>query len=125
MELKSGVYNVAVYWPVELDSRIIAIKSKPHLLFPTQHYKHKAAMLRLPDNCYKVALYGQVVEAEYDIVNGVTKIITRILNRYNRKQDLCCAIAIDNDGMYIKTVWLNNKGDKHYTLNQKKYIQNA
>lgn len=123
--MKSGIYNKAVYWPVELEIRIAEIKSIRQFLSPTQHYRDKAAMLRLSDNCYKVALYGQVVEAEYDIYNGVTKTITRIPNRYNRNQDLCCAIAIDDNELRVKTVWLNDRRDKHYTLNRKNYIQNA
>lgn len=121
--MKSGIYNKAVYWPVELETRIAEIKSIRQFLSPTQHYKDKAAKLKLRDNCYKVALYGEVVEAEYD--NRITKIVTRIFNRYNRNQDLCCAIAIDDNELRVKTVWLNDRRDKHYTLNRKNYIQNA
>lgn len=120
--MEMGVYNKAVYWPIELEIKIQKIKSKPQRLIPTSHYKEKEAKLKLPNNCYKAALYGQIVEAEYN-GTSVTKIITRLTNRYNHSQDICYAIAIGNDGLHIKTVWTNNKEDNHYTLKANNYIQ--
>ena len=54
---------------------------------------------------------------EVEIIDG-TLIKAVIRTAYNSTYDLCLVITSDN---FVKTVWLNSKYDKHYTLDLSKY----
>lgn len=118
--MKNGVYNKAIYWPDELKNMVSLAKWNRWILVPTEHYKDKAAILKLPDNCYKTAMYGEVVEAEY--YYGLNKIITRVHNKYDRSKDMVFAISLSGVEARVKTVWLNDRADNHYTLHKSVYM---
>lgn len=119
--MRNGVYNKAVYWPDELATMLTLVKKNRWLMKPTGHYKEKASALRLPDNCYKVAMHGEIIEAEYDC--GLVKIVTRVPNRYCKNNDLCFAVLLRGVEARVKTVWLNNREDNHYTLQEDGYVK--
>lgn len=122
--MKNGIYNKAVYWPEELQTKIQKALNRKYKLGLTFHANTKIQKLKLPKNCYKVVLYGEVVEAE--IQNGnLVKVITR-LKRDNRfvEQDICAAVAIYYPYATVKTVWINETNDKHKTLKIENYISN-
>lgn len=122
----NGTYNVNVYWPFMLRYAIMCAKKEKFSLAPTRHYQDKAASLNLPDNCYKVALFGEVIEATFE-QGKLVHIVTRIPNRYNKSVDLCFAVDINMNGKTNKgtvlTVWTNNSTDNHTTLNDVSYVQ--
>lgn len=122
----NGTYNVNVYWPFMLKYAIMCAKKEQFSLTPTHHYQEKAASLHLPDNCYKVALFGEVIEATFEY-GELVHIVTRIPNRYDKSVDLCFAVDIDMNGKTnmgrVLTVWTNNSTDNHTTLNDVPYVQ--
>ena len=49
----------------------------------------------------------------------IIKIVVR--NKYKEKNDICTALAVDDDVLIVKTCYLNKQDDMHYTLNPKNY----
>ena len=66
-------------------------------------------------------LHGRIVEVE--IEDGrVNRIITRLNNRYNSKEDLCAAILLGKDRTArVKTIWVNRIDDTHKTIRIENY----
>lgn len=58
-----------------------------------------------------------IIEVETQDNIHVDKVVVRL--PYLRELDLCIVIILETN--VVKTVWLNNKNDKHLTLNVKKY----
>lgn len=109
------IYNKGVFWNEEVNAMVTDVLSKRYIVIPTSHLHDKIRMKRLPFSCYKTALFGEVVECE--VVNSeVTKIITRVNNRYNPQKDMCFAVLVQYPYAIIKTVWENNSDDKHETI---------
>lgn len=120
--MQTGIYNKAVYWPIEVKQAIKIAMSKRYIVSPTQHYQFKAEKLTLPNNCYKALLHGEIVEVEVN--NGyVVKVVTRLRNRYNHAQDICGAIVLDGVEARVKTVWTNRCNDKHWTIRKENYVR--
>lgn len=117
----SKLYNIGVYCPHDIEIMVENVMKKRYEIVATRHAEHKIAKLRLPDNCYKAMLYGRIVEVE--IEDGrVNKIITRLKNRYNSKEDLCAAILLEEDGIAkVKTIWINRLDDSHKTIRMENY----
>lgn len=117
----SKLYNIGVYYPHDVEVMVENAMRKRYEIIATRHAKYKIAKLRLPNNCYKAMLYGRIVEVE--IEDGrVNKIITRLKNRYNSKEDLCAAILLGEDGIAkVKTIWINQIGDSHKTIRMENY----
>lgn len=115
------LYNVGVYYPHDVEVMVENAMEKRYEIIATRHAEYKIAKLRLPDNCYKAMLYGRIVEVE--IEDGrVNKIITRLKNRYNSKEDLCAAILLGEDGVAkVKTIWINQIDDSHKTIRIENY----
>lgn len=125
---KDGVYHKDVYFPTDLQIVVQYILSRPLYVKPSQHYYGKIEKYGLGSGVYKVALYGEVIEAEiYD--GQVVKIVTRIKNKYLDNCSMCFAIQLedlkgigDKNTVVIKTVWLNCEDDNHSTLDRTKYL---
>lgn len=121
----NGLYNKGVYFPKELEQSIIKLLACPYVVHLTAHGEEKIEKLHLPKGCYKAMLNGEVVEAEVEN-NNVTKIITRIQNRYNPKQDICGAIVFGKNWRgcnvaTVKTIWTNAHDDDHKTIKVENY----
>lgn len=117
----SKLYNIGVYYPHDVEVMVENAMRKRYEIIATHHAEYKIAKLRLPDNCYKAMLYGRIVEVE--IEDGrVNKIITRLKNRYNSKEDLCAAILLEENGIAkVKTIWINRIDDSHKTIRMENY----
>lgn len=117
----SKLYNIGVYYPHDVEAMVENAMKKRYDVIVTHHAEYKIAKLGLPKNCYKAMLYGRVVEVE--IEDGrVNKIITRLKNRYNSKEDLCAAILLEEDGIAkVKTIWINRIDDSHKTIRMENY----
>lgn len=62
---------------------------------------------------------AQVIEVESNEKREVVKVVYRI--KFNHKEDLC--IVVMPWTWKVKTVWLNDVDDKHYTLNEHPYTK--
>lgn len=123
--MKSGTYNKAVYWTEELQSKIDRAMSVHYRVKPTAHYREKVMLLNVPFGFYKAALFGKIVEVEYDsATDSISKIITRLSNRKNIMEDICTAIALEGNQATVKTIWINHGLDNHKTLRTENYIKN-
>ena len=117
----SKLYNIGVYYPHDVEVMVENAMRKRYEVVATRHDEDKIAKLRLPNNCYKAMLHGRIVEVE--IEDGrVNKIITRLNNRYNSKEDLCAAILLGEDRTArVKTIWINRIDDSHKTIRMENY----
>ena len=61
-----------------------------------------------------------IIEAEI-IDSIVYKLVVRVEYEHNSDYDICLVI-INNNGILIKTLWLNNKTDTHKTLDKSNYL---
>lgn len=121
--MKSGTYNKAVYWTEELQSKIDKAMSVHYWVNPTDHYREKAMLLDIPFGFYKAALFGEIVEVEYDSTTDyISKIITRLSNRKNITEDICAAIVLEGRQARVKTIWINHSLDNHKTLRTENYV---
>lgn len=125
--LQNGTYNKAVYWPDTLNKLVEDVLDFRYNVYTTAHCKNRIQEYRLPQGCFTAMLYGEVVEAEY--YNGnITKIITKLPNRKNQNQDICAAIMLEHNNYghkaKVKTIWLNERNDKHNTINKENYVEN-
>lgn len=121
--MKSGTYNKAVYWTEELQSKIDKAMSVHYRVKPTAHYREKAMWLNVPFGFYKAALFGKIVEVEYDsATDSISKIITRLSNRKNITEDICAVIALEGRQARVKTIWINHGLDNHKTLRVENYV---
>lgn len=122
--MKSGTYNKAVYWTEELQSKIDKAMSVHYSVKPTAHYREKAMWLDIPHGFYRAALFGEIVEVEYDsATDSISKIITRLSNRKNIAEDICAAIALEGRQARVKTIWINHGSDNHKTLRTENYVK--
>lgn len=123
--MKSGTYNKAVYWPEELQTKIDKEMSVHYRVKPTAHYREKAMLLNVPFGFYRAALFGEIVEVEYDsATDSISKIITRLSNRKNTAEDICASIALEGNRANVITVWINHGSDNHKTLRTENYVKN-
>lgn len=60
---------------------------------------------------------AKVIEIEVDATGNLIKLLAR--QSFNVEFDLVYSVYIANK--VIKTVWLNHKNDKHFTLDRSKY----
>lgn len=129
--LKDGIYNVDVYWPQEIKEALDKKLSMCYYIECTRHYCERAVYNRIPIGAYKLALYGKVVELE--VSHGlISKIITRIDDSIKSGRSFCFAVSFGkvhrcNSGalipaVAIKTVWVNNIDDNHYTLKKERFV---
>lgn len=124
--LQNGTYNKAVYWPDALSALVEDSLNFHYNVYATSHCKNRIQQYNLPQGCFTAMLYGEVVEAEY--YNGnITKIVSRLPNRKNKNQDICAAIMLEcnnyGNKAKVNTIWLNERNDKHKTINKENYVE--
>lgn len=118
--LIDGVYNKAVYWPLNLESVIDEIVRVKYKIEYTKHYSERCEQWDVPWSCYKAALYGEIIEVK--IQNGViVKVVTRLPNNKQPDEDIYFAIMLNGNVACVKTVWCNMNYDKHYTIKKENY----
>lgn len=121
----NGVYNKGVYWPEGIDCVIDHIMSYHYSVIASRHVKERIAQYQLAPNCFKIALKGETVEAEF--VNGkLVKIINRIHDKSDETRDICVAVRFDLNERTtcyanVITLWLNNRDDNHCTIRVENY----
>ncbi len=61
-----------------------------------------------------------IIEVETTPTNFIVKIVIRI--GYDSRFDIALALLVDYDVATVKSCWLNEKTDSHFTLDKSKYI---
>lgn len=123
----TGTFNKNVFWPDELRFIIEWTMAKRYHIEPTQHLFDRLHEYRLPTNCYKAMMYGEVIEVEVEC-GVVKKIVTRLPDRNHTNEDLCAAIKLSKNEFgtniaKVITIWVNDRKDKHFTLKKEQYKQ--
>lgn len=119
----NGTFNKNVFWCDEVEYAVQYALGKKYTIIPTRHYFKRVSELRLPRNCYKAMLHGEVIEAELNL-GSVTKIVVRLQNNKFPDKDTCAAINLNADGTaVVRTVWVNRHNDKHSTIHKENYVQ--
>lgn len=121
-----GTFNRNVYWTDEVEFAVQYALRKKYVIRYTKHLLDRLRENKLPRNCYKAMLYGEIVEAEFDH-GEVVKVVTRLPNHRNPDTDICAAIQISGLGnehiATVRTVWLNRRDDMHDTINEENYVR--
>lgn len=119
----NGTFNKNVFLCDEVEYAVQYTLRKKYTIIPTRHYFKRVSELRLPRNCYKAMLHGEVIEAELNL-GSVTKVVVRLQNNKFPNKDTCAAIVLNADGTaVVRTVWVNRHNDKHSTIHKENYIQ--
>ena len=118
----SGLYSKQVFWPNEVQFAVEWMLCHRYEITATEHMKTKANLLSVPVGACKAALYGEIIEAELEH-GDVKKVVTRLPHRFDSNLDICFAVAFDDDGAHVKTMWLNRKDDNHSTLCVDNYVK--
>lgn len=119
--MQDGLYHYEVYWNEKIQHQIlIALNSKLPLKFDSHAIENKfARKISISGITIEKLCGGYCFEAEVN-KNKVVKFVVRY--SYNDIYDLCSVWIPKQDCLYCKTIWLNKKNDKHYTLDERKYI---
>lgn len=72
----------------------------------------------LKDINFRMILSGSIFEVEVEN-KKVIKFVTRV--SLNEKHDICLVFIKSDRQLFCKTMWLNDKVDKHSTLKTAKY----
>ena len=131
----SSLYHIDVFMPEQYVKQSIehqknllqkkVVKFSKHMKdhFASPDHKHdidKAKLLK----CIGNVANNPITPFEVEVENGkVIKIVVR--TSYDSIKDVSIAILFKTfDGIpFVKTAWLNNKSDAHYTLDTSKYVQ--
>lgn len=123
------LYHRNIKWSEDFDKQINLFLDSTNNFIYSKHlvnqkdYKHNINLKRLrwiidkiKNNHYKA------FECEIDN-NKVIKFVIRTSYIYN-KNHISIVFLPKENGILIKTAWLNDKDDKHYTLRRDKYESN-
>lgn len=120
--MENGLYHCEVYWEAEIQKQIDAALNSGLPLRFDEHavdkkYERKISISGITlDKLKKGYCFEAAVQK-----NKVIKFVIRY--GYNDIYDLCSVWHPCADCLYCKTVWLNKKDDKHYTLDENKYVK--
>ena len=120
--MKDGLYHRNIYWHAEFDT--FFEKHKIEKINFTRHVRENqyTAGKRVYDfNDITLDFLKKGIIIEVEIFEGeIKKILVR--NKYKAGNDICIALAINDNELNCKTCYLNQQGDEHYNLNPDKYI---
>lgn len=119
--MENGLYHYDVFWEIELQKQINSIlNSNLPLKFSCHALENKLKRKISTSNITLDYLKsGFCFEAEVN-TNKVVKFAIR--NDYNNAFDISSVWIINSDCLFCKTIWLNNRNDKHSTLDKNKYV---
>ncbi len=111
------VYHTEVYLPKELLfplPKILNLKWSRHAIEAARSDKYGGIII-----FDEIKLDPSAV-IEYSEEDGGRKVLLRM--RYDKIYDISVVVLISDNLHLVKTVWLNDKRDKHSTLARWKYV---
>jgi len=111
-----GLYHYTLGFPRGFSSKVgrVNLKYGRHALEASQNDRYGAVKLPLNIDTNAAAC----IETEID-QGQVLKLVYRV--PYNAGLDLVLVVIPRGSEFFVKTVWLNQKTDKHLTLDVSKY----
>lgn len=110
------LYHKDVYIPPKYQDYQFAALLKYSRHAMREASADKRGAIRLP----KVIDSRNATLIELEVDNDkVVKVVYRV--DYNDKHDLCLVVVPDD--RFVKTVWLNDRGDNHGTLRRERYAK--
>lgn len=121
----NGIYNVAIYWPKEIQKAVRRALQLDYKMTATDHFQNRLTQYDISDVNWEDFINGEVVECE--VKDGVVwKIITRTSSTKFEGEHNCAAIKLERGyGRPIArfiTVWINRDNDNHRTIRRENYI---
>ena len=126
----SRLYHKKVFWCADFDLQARALLNKnyslhlfEHLLYSTD--KHGMTMReldRIIDEIIDKKRNYFLYEVETTIHDEVFKAVVRTSYDLDRDISVVFALSKKNE-LIVKTAWLNNKSDRHITLDKGKYYK--
>ena len=126
----SRLYHKHVYWLKKFDTEAKALFNKnyslhlfEHLLYSTD--KHGMTMReldRIIDELIANKRNYFLYEVEATVHDKVFKAVVRTSYDLDRDISIVFALSKKNE-LIVKTAWLNNKSDRHTTLDKSKYYR--
>lgn len=121
------LYNIAVYWPEEIQTCVKKIIDKVD--FHVCHYGSHARAESMTDRYGKILLplhlqiaEKDVFEVELDSFGTLVKFLVRVY--LDQTRDLIMVLCPRDEGtLFCRTVWANLRTDKHKSLQKSKYVQ--
>lgn len=124
--VNSMLYHRQVYWNSDFDIQSAALIMQPYVL--SSHIKNHLSNPDEKHDILEIDIVRTILilrksfispfEVEVDN-NKVVKFVIR--SRLNDIKDITIVFGVKDGFNVIKTAWLNNLDDNHYTLNTKKY----
>ena len=126
----SRLYHKHVYWLKKFDTEAKALFNKnyslhlfEHLLYSTDKHGMTIRELdRIIDELMENKRNYFLYECETNIHNEVFKVVLRTSYDLDRDISIVFALSKKNE-LIVKTAWLNNKLDRHFTLDKRKYFR--
>ncbi len=122
------LYHKHVYWHSSFDDLAKELFNKNYSLHLFEHLLYSTCnhgmTLRELDRIIDEIMANQRNYFLYEVETQYKDVITKCVVRtsYDLDKDISIVFAISKDGKNIvKTAWLNNKDDRHFTLNKHKY----
>ena len=82
-----------------------------------KHYLDKDNLVKIIKNLHNQTPFEVEVSKEHRILKYVVR------TTYDATRDISIVIIPRGDVAFVKTAWLNDKGDKHFTLDKSKYVK--
>lgn len=120
-------YHIEVYWEDKFTRRIKNILSNDYKLNFSKHTINQQNSTKKRNyNVHKITneliRNGKIIEVTFDETGFFVKTLVRITD-IDIDNDWCVVIQPNNaeKTFFIKTIWINQKSDPHYTLDKDKY----
>lgn len=119
--MENGLYHYEVYWDEEIQKQINSVLNSNLPLKFDIHAINNKFKRKISTNGITIDKLKQGYCFEAAVNNNrVIKFVIRY--GYNDTYDLSSVWYPQNNCLYCKTIWLNKKDDKHYTLDECKYV---
>lgn len=108
-----ALYHKDVFWPFGENtlSGLLRLRLSAHAKQRAKQYKVN------PPRTIELKKFNVF---EIEVEDGfVVKIVGR--TKYDQQRDIILAILLKEKEAFVKTLWLNHKGDNHKSLNTSKY----
>lgn len=113
------LYHAEVKWPKRIKNLlpfgVRELRYSGHALSASQDDRY--GQMELPQQVNMADVY--VFEAEEIRRGQLTKVVFRV--EYNERLDMVVAAIPERGGLFVKTVWFNERRDNHKTLDRSKY----
>ena len=82
-----------------------------------KHYLNKNTLVKIVKNLHSQTPFEVEISKEHRVLKYVVR------TTYDATRDVSIVIIPRGDVAFVKTAWLNDENDKHFTLDKSKYVR--